>query len=259
MAYTLLGHDFTPPDLRAKVTGKAKYTEDFRVDGILFCRLLTSTMPHARVKIDATEALATDGVVAVLTADDVPPAAPPAEPILTNEPLFVGDRILAVAARSEELAQEAIDRIKVEYEPLPYVIDPLASLYPAGPDARTDGNVVTQQGVKQVKWTAADFATAGEALPMGAPGAEWSFGDVEAGFQQAKYVLDESFVTAALSHHCLEPRSCMAYWQGDKVFIYGSTQSQSAVMPALARLAGVEKALFERDQKRVRHADADEA
>jgi CO/xanthine dehydrogenase Mo-binding subunit len=241
MAYTLLGHDFTPPDLRAKVTGRAKYAEDFRADGMLFCRLLTSTMPHARVKIDATEALAMEGVVAILTADDVPAATAPAEPILTNEPLFVGDRILAVAARTEELAQEAIDRIKVEYEELPYVIDPLASLFPAGPDARSDGNVVVPgQGVKQVKWTAADFSAAGDALPMGAPGVEWSFGDVEAGFAQAKYVLDESFVTAALSHHCLEPRSCMAYWQGDKVFIYGSTQSQTAVMPNLARLAGVE-------------------
>jgi CO/xanthine dehydrogenase Mo-binding subunit len=241
MAYTLLGHDFTPPDLQAKVTGRAKYAEDFRADGMLFCRLLTSTMPHARVRVDATEALAMDGVVAILTAADVPPAAAPAEPILTNEPLFVGDRILAVAARSEELAQEAIDRIKVEYEELPYVIDPLASLFPAGPDARNDGNVVVPgQGVREIKWTAADFAAAGDALPMGAPGVEWSFGDVEAGFAQAKYVLDESFVTAALSHHCLEPRSCMAYWQGDKVFVYGSTQSQTAVMPNLARLAGVE-------------------
>lgn len=240
MAYTLLGHDFTPPDLAAKVTGTAKYAEDFRAEGMLFCRLLTSTMPHARVRIDATEALAMDGVVAVLTADDVPPATAPAEPILTNEPLYVGDRICAVAARSEELAQEAIDRIKVEYEPLPYVIDPLASLFPAGPDARSDGNVVTQQGVKSIKWTAAEFAAAGDALPAGAPGVEWSFGDVDAGFAAAAYVLDESFVTAALSHHCLEPRTSMAYWQGDKVFIYGSTQSQTAVMPNLARLAGVE-------------------
>jgi xanthine dehydrogenase molybdenum-binding subunit len=240
MAYTLLGQDFTPPDLQAKVTGKAKYAEDFRAEGMLFCRLLTSTMPHARVRVDATEALALEGVVAILTADDVPPATAPAEPILTNEPLYVGDRILAVAARSEELAQEAIDRIKVEYEALPYVIDPLASLFPAGPDARSDGNVVTPQGLKQIKWTAGDFATAGDALPQGAPGVEWSFGDLDAGFAQAKYVLDESFVTAALSHHCLEPRTCMAYWQGDKVFVYGSTQSQSAVMPNLARLAGVE-------------------
>jgi CO/xanthine dehydrogenase Mo-binding subunit len=244
MAYTLLGQDFTPPDLRAKVTGRAKYAEDFRAEGMLFCRLLTSTMPHARVKIDATEALAMEGVVAVLRAEDVPAATAPAEPILTDEPLFVGDRILAVAARSEALAQEAIDRIKVEYEPLPYVIDPLASLFPAGPDARTDGNVITGQGpstkLTSIKWTAGDFAAAGDALPMGAAGDEWSYGDVDAGFAAAKYVLDESFVTAALSHHCLEPRSCMSYWQGDKCFVYGSTQSQTAVMPNLARLAGVE-------------------
>jgi xanthine dehydrogenase molybdenum-binding subunit len=239
MAYTLLGHDFTPPDLRAKVTGRAKYAEDFRADGLLFCRLLTSTMPHARVTIDASEALAMEGVVAVLTADDVPAATGTAEPILTNEPMYIGDRILAVAARSEALAQDAIDRIKVEYEPLPYVIDPLASLYPAGPDARTDGNVVTSQGMKSIKWSAADFAAAGDALPMGAAGAEWSFGDVDAGLASAAYVLDESFVTAALSHQCLEPRSTMAYWQGEKVFVYGSTQSQTAVMPNLARLAGV--------------------
>jgi len=142
MAYSLIGKDFIPPDVRAKVTGSATYSEDFRPDGMLFCKLLTSPMPHARVTIDASEALAMEGVVAILTADDVPPATAPAEPILTNEPLFIGDRILAVAARSEELAQDAIDRIKVEYEPLPYVIDPLASLFPAGPDARSDGNAL---------------------------------------------------------------------------------------------------------------------
>jgi CO/xanthine dehydrogenase Mo-binding subunit len=239
MAYTLLGHDFTPPDLAAKVTGKAKYAEDFRTEGMLYCRLLTSAMPHARVKIDASEALAMEGVVAVLTADDVPAATAPAEPILTSEPMFVGDRILAVAARTESIAAEAVERIKVDYEPLPYVIDPLASLFPAGPNARTDGNVVTPQGVRSIKWTAADFAGDENVLPTGAPGVEWSFGDVDAGFAAAKYVLDESFVTAALSHHCLEPRSTMAYWQGEKVFVFGSTQSQSAVIPNLARLAGV--------------------
>ncbi len=241
MAYTLLGRDFTPPDLRAKVTGRAKYAEDFRAEGMLFCRLLTSTMPHARVTIDAAEALAMDGVVAVLTADDLPPTAAPAEPILTNEPMFVGDRILAVAARSEALAQEAIDRIKVQYEALPFVIDPLVSLYPSGANARTDGNVISRQAVQTVKWTAGDFAAAGEQqLPTGPAADEWSFGDVDAGMAAAKLVLDESFVTAALAHHCLEPRSCMAYWQNDKCFVYGSTQSQTAVVPNLARLANIE-------------------
>ena len=73
MAYKLLGKDFTPPDLRGKVTGKARYAEDFRAEGMVFCKLLLSPMPHARVtSIDTSDALAMEGVVGVLTAEDVP-------------------------------------------------------------------------------------------------------------------------------------------------------------------------------------------
>src|SRR5215475_12817324 len=108
MAYKLIGKNFTPHDVVAKVTGKAKYAEDFRADGMVFCRLLLSTAPHARVtKIDASEALKMEGVLGILTADDLPENKGPGEPILTKEPMFVGDRILAVAATSEALAQEA--------------------------------------------------------------------------------------------------------------------------------------------------------
>src|SRR5437667_7959874 len=72
----LVGHNYTTPDLIAKVTGKAKYAEDYRVDGMLFAKLLLSPMPHARVKrIDASAALAMPGVRAILTADDLPGAA----------------------------------------------------------------------------------------------------------------------------------------------------------------------------------------
>ncbi len=81
----LIGRDFTPPDLHAKVTGRAKYAEDIRADGMLFCRLLTSPMPHARVlNIDASEALAMEGVVAILTADELPEVTAPGNTILTN-------------------------------------------------------------------------------------------------------------------------------------------------------------------------------
>ena len=69
MSYKLIGKDFTPPDVVAKVTGKAKYSEDFRVEGMVFARLLTSPMPHAKVKnIDASEALSMPGVIGILTA-----------------------------------------------------------------------------------------------------------------------------------------------------------------------------------------------
>ena len=70
----LVGQNYTPPDLVAKVTGRAKYAEDYRAEGMLFCKLLLSPMPHARVtRIDASAALAMPGVKGILTADDLPP------------------------------------------------------------------------------------------------------------------------------------------------------------------------------------------
>jgi CO/xanthine dehydrogenase Mo-binding subunit len=242
MAYDLIGKNFTPPDIYGKVTGKAKYAEDYRAEGMVFCRLLLSPMPHAKVKnIDASAALKLKGVLAVLTANDVPAFPPPNNPILTNEPLYVGDPILAVAAESEQLAQDAIDLIKIDYEPLPFVVDPLESLHPGGPSARLDGNVANPRVKFQtIKWTARDFAAAGDnQLPTGKPAEEWTYGDLEAGFKEAKIVLDESFVIGAQSHHCMEPRSAMAYWQNGKVFVFGSSQSQSFMVPGLARYCGV--------------------
>jgi CO/xanthine dehydrogenase Mo-binding subunit len=246
MAYDLLGKNFTPPDVHAKVTGKAKYAEDFRVDGMVFLKILASPMPHARVtSIDASAALAMPGVHGVLTADEVTtnPRAP-GETILTNEPLFVGHPILAVAADTEELAADALEEIKVTYEELPFTVDPLQSLFPGGPNARSDGNVANLGlDLRTVKWTAQNFATASEGqLPMGEPVTEWSFGDVDAGFAAAKVVLDETFVTAGLGHHSMEPRSALSYWQNGKCFLYGSTQSQSFPIPGIAQLVGVEPA-----------------
>src|SRR5438045_8091491 len=137
----LVGQNYTTPDLVAKVTGGAKYAEDYRADGMLFTKLLLSPMPHARVRrIDASAALATPGVKAILTADEVPDLRG-AEKALTNEPLYQGEPILAVAAVDERTAAEAIERIDLDLEPLPFVVDPLESLRPAGPIGRLEGNV----------------------------------------------------------------------------------------------------------------------
>jgi xanthine dehydrogenase molybdenum-binding subunit len=249
MAYELVGKDFVPPDIHGKVTGKAKYAEDFRAEGMVFCRLMLSPMPHARVRnVDASEALAMEGVYGVLTADDVPAQPGTADQILTNEPVFVGQPLLAVAAIDEQTAQDAIDRIRIDYEELPFTVDPLESLYPGGPDARLDGNVIDNRltgppQLRSQKWTAADFASVpDDQLPTGEPMAEWSYGDVEAGFAAADLVLDETFVTAGTSHHSMEPRSAMAYWQNGKCFLYGSTQSQSFVVPDLANFLGIDPA-----------------
>src|SRR3984893_4873420 len=112
----LIGHDYTTPDLVAKVTGRAKYAEDYRADGMLFCKLLLSPMPHARVTgINTSAALAMPGVKAILTADDLPDLGG-AERALTNEPLYAGEPIVAVAAIDELTAAEAVGKMRVHLE-----------------------------------------------------------------------------------------------------------------------------------------------
>src|SRR5438094_5655137 len=230
----LIGKNYTPPDHIAKVTGKAKWAEDFRADGMLFCKLLLSPMPHARVKkIDLRAALAMPGVKAILTADDLPKLeGAGAERALTNEPLYQGEPILAVAAVDELTAAEAIERINLDLEPLPFVVDPLESLRPDGANGRLEGNVwfpaeggapaaggsPPRPKLQTLKWTDQDFADAPEgALPIGKAPEEWSYGDLDAGFRDAALVVDETFVVQSTGHQPMESRSAMAYWQNGKL------------------------------------------
>jgi CO/xanthine dehydrogenase Mo-binding subunit len=261
--HKLIGKDYATPDLYAKVTGKAKYAEDFRAEGMLFCKLLLSPLPHARVKqIDASEALAMPGVKAILTADDLPAPADTltdngtvvkaskwGERGLTMEPVYQGEPILAVAAVDELTAAEAIEKIRIDFEALPFVIDPLDTLRPGGPNPRTDGNIWRQPtpqnsspaSVVELKWTKAEFAEEEQGrLPMGKTPGEWSYGDLEAGFKNAALVLDETFVTPDTSHQTLESRTAMAYWQNGKVFIYTGTQSTAQTLPAIARWLNID-------------------
>jgi CO/xanthine dehydrogenase Mo-binding subunit len=264
--HKLIGKDYPTPDLFAKVTGKAKYAEDYRADGMLVCRLLLSPLPHARVKhIDTRAALAMPGVKAILTMDELPPPADSltdtgavivanknGERGLTMEPLYQGEPILAVAAVDELTAAEAIEKIRIDFEPLPFVVDPLETLRPGGPNARIGGNIWVRPPappstpgspsrtmppeVRELKWTAADFAAAKDGrLPMGKATDEWTFGDPDAGFKNAALVLDETFSTPNVSHHCLETRSAMAYWQNGKVYVYAGTQGTIQTVPAIAR------------------------
>jgi xanthine dehydrogenase molybdenum-binding subunit len=269
----LIGKNYQTPDMYAKVTGQAKYAEDYHAEGMLFCKLLSSPLPHARVKhIDTRAALAMPGVKAILTADELPPPAdsltdngtvikanPKSERALTMEPLYQGEPILAVAAVDELTAAEAIEKIEIDFEPLPFVLDPLDTLRPGGPNPRLEGNYWMQPPpptaaagspppspppptVGQLKWTHADFSSAKDGqLPMGKTPAEWSYGDVDAGFKNAALILDETFVTPDTSHQTLETRSAMAYWQNGKVHVYTGTQSTAQTVPAIARWLNIDR------------------
>src|SRR5436190_6736288 len=271
MAQKLVGQNYETPDLIAKVTGKSKYSEDFRADGMLFTKLLLSPHPHARVtRLDTSAAMAVPGVKAILTFDDLPAPSDAindngqrilanldGEVPLTNEPVYQGQPILAVAAVDEDTAVEAIERIVIDYEPLPFVVDPLVSLRPGGPNARTKGNYwfippppapgapppqsPPRPEIKEMKWTAEELADANAGhLPMmsGAPEA-WQYGDLEAGFKEAALVLDETFVTPDTSHQTLETRSAMAYWQNGKVHVYTGSQSTAQTVTGVARWVNV--------------------
>ena len=288
----LIGQNYTTPDLVAKVTGKAKYAEDFRVEGMLFAKLLLSPMPHARVtRLDTSAALAMPGVKAIVTADDLPGAADSVtdagavirantlgEKALTNEPVYRGEPILAVAAIDELTAAEAIEKIQIDLEPLPFNVDPVLSLRPGTPTARTQGNVWMQPAppppppagaaagargaapegagarggrgaapplpqIQELKWTEEAFADYDQGkLPKGKGTQEWSYGDLEEGFKTAVLVLDETFVTPNTHNQPLESRSAMAYWQNGKLYLHGSTQSTSQTVPAVARWVGIEPA-----------------
>jgi xanthine dehydrogenase molybdenum-binding subunit len=268
----LVGENYTTPDMIAKVTGKAKYAEDFRVDGMIFAKLLLSPYPHARIlHIDARKALAMPGVKGMITQDDLPAPAdsytdlgalikadPRGERGLAIEPVYQGEPILALAAVDELTAADAIEKIEVTYEQLPHVVDPLVSLRPGGPNARLEGNTWMRKPVAappaaapgqparptapppldvvEIKWTKEEFKDYEQGkMPMGKPADEWSYGDLDAGFKDAALVLDETFVTPNTSNQTLEPRSTLAYWQNGKLFVHAGSQSTIQSVPAIAR------------------------
>ena len=213
-------------------------------------------MPHARVlSIDTSEAMKMPGVKAIITVEDLPSpvagaslgegisASTLTERGLTMEPMYHGEPILALAAVDELTAAEAIEKIVIEYEPLPFSVDPIASLRPGGANARTQGNVwmrppapaggqapqakggapapPPRPEVVELKWTEADFAAAPPGqMPMGKAADEWVVGDIEAGFKEAALVIDRTWVGNNTSHQVLEPRSAMAYWQNGKLFLH---------------------------------------
>jgi xanthine dehydrogenase molybdenum-binding subunit len=236
--FKLIGTNHAPKDLVAKVTGKARYSEDFHADGMLFAKLLLSPVPRGRVRrLDTSRALAIPGVHAIATSEDFPAAEGNQEPVLTSEPRYQGQPIAAVAAVDETTAAEAVAALQLDIQRLPFALDPLDSLRPGGPDAREEGNVHGQQGLETIKWSAADMRRIeGDRFPEGEfEGlAGWEVGDLADAFARSAVVIEQAIVHQSQSHHPLEPRSSMAYWQNGKCYLHCSTQSAARTARAHA-------------------------
>src|SRR3990172_5410611 len=181
-------------DSREKAVGEARYTVDLRLPGLLHGRVLRSPHPHARLlHIDPAPALRLPGVRAVVTAADTPLVKfgipHNDEYIYPHERVrYVGDEVAAVAAVDEATAREALGLIRVEYEPLPAVFDPLEALAEGAPQLHdhVPGNVSTHGDISR--------------------------GDVQAAFREADLVLEEHFATSMVHPSFLEPSSCVAQW-----------------------------------------------
>ena len=242
--YRLIGTNQAPKDLRAKVTGRSRYAEDFRADGMLFTKLLLSPVPHGRVRrLDASRALAMEGVFAVLTADDLPEIEFGQEPILSNEPRYQGQPIAAVAAVDETTAAEAVAAIELQMETLPFTLDPLDTLRPGGPNPLAEGNAFEGFEVAEVKWTAAQMAALeGESFPdIDFPAVDgWEVGDIQDGFARSAVIIEQPILHQSQTHHPLESRSAMSYWQNGTCYLHCSVQSTARAHRAHAQGLGLE-------------------
>ena len=204
-------------DAWERVSGKAKYASDIYLPGMLYARILRSPYPHAKVvKIDVEKAKALPGVKAVLTFKEVPSFRWHADmPILTDIARFEGDDIAVVAAVDEERAREAIDLIKVDYEVLPFVLDPEEAMKPGAPKIHPQGNII-----------------GGKPLLL-------ERGDIEKGFKEADLVYESSYRTSLLQHVTSEPRVCVAHWEGGKLTLWDSTQYTFGPQPGLAKALNI--------------------
>ncbi|MFN8541336.1 MAG: molybdopterin cofactor-binding domain-containing protein [Thermomicrobiales bacterium] len=216
-AFSVVGKGLPRVEGAEKVTGRAVYAYDVRLPGQLYARVLRSPHPHARIRrIDTSRAAALPGVRAVLSSADETGITWYQEecPLFDTTLRLVGDEVAAVAADSEEIADDALRLIEVEYEPLPFVRALTAAQRPDAPKIHAGGNV------------------AGE--PQ-----EYARGNVEAGFRQAEVIIDEEYTTATAMHNALEPHGGTAMWEGGRLTLWCSTQSVFDVREQVAQKLGV--------------------
>ncbi|OIP87570.1 MAG: oxidoreductase [Rhodobacterales bacterium CG2_30_65_12] len=234
-AFKLIGTRVLRPDGLDKVTGRARYGADFAAPGMLFGAAVRSPHAHARIKrIDATRALALDGVKAVVTRADFPTG-------LTGEDwnlqencmagdvaLYDGHAVAAVAATSALLAQDAAKLIEVEYEPLPHVTDVDDAIKPDAPAIRPG---------------AADHSVPDGMPPNVVRYFEFGHGDLDAGFAEADIVRAQTYRTEATHQGYIEPQACVGQLGADgKGEMWVTTQGQWYVRWMCAAVLGLETA-----------------
>src|SRR3990172_3168350 len=219
--FTSVGVSVPRVDARDKVTGRAVYTADIHLANMVYGKILGSPIAHGRImRIDASQAEALDGVLAVITGKDVPDTMYGVSPARYDEYVLakdtvrhVGDEVAAVAAVDEKTAEKAGSLIEAEYEELPAVFDPIEAIKDGAPllHDRYKNNINTH--------------------------VDQNFGDVDKGFAESHYVREETFTGNHIYQSPLEPHAAIATWEHDgTLVIYTSTQVPHYVQYMLAHV-----------------------
>lgn len=228
---SVVGTSVKRSDTLEKVTGTALYAGDLALPGMLHGKIKRCDIAHARIKnIDTSKALAVKGVKSVLTYDNVPRVLHYGSPhprsasctkdqyIFDQVVRYWGEGVAAVAAISEEIAEEALRLIEVEYEPLPAVFTIEDAIKPEAPAIHDYGhgknNVLPPVVVRR--------------------------GDVEKGFAEADLIIEGEYALGRPMPAYMEPNVCVAQWDGNgKLTMWSSTQTAFMVRGALAEVLGV--------------------
>jgi 4-hydroxybenzoyl-CoA reductase subunit alpha len=219
--HRVIGKALRKVDAVAKVTGATRFADDLTLPRMLYCKLLRSTQPHARIiSVDTGAAEQLDGVRAVLTGRDLPipfgilPVSQDEHALCRDKVRFIGDPVAAVAATSEEIATAAADLIRVVYEPL--------RAFASAEDAATHPEPRIH-----------DYGDGGNLHKI----VDLEFGDVEESFTAADLVREDLFFFEGNTHLPMEQHAALASWSPDgKLTLWSSTQTPHYVHRALAKV-----------------------
>lgn len=219
--HTVIGQRLPRIDALGKATGETRYTADMRIPGVLHGKALRSPYPHAMIRhIDTSRARRLGGVSVVLTAEDTPKLrygmmVEDEYPLAVDKVRYIGDEVALVAAIDEDIAEEALGLIQVEYEELPAVFDPL--------EAMKDGAPLIHEAARNI-----------------AMEAHFQRGDVGRAFGEADHVIEEVFETSFHHQAYLEPTACLAEPSaGDRVTVWGPFQAVFYARDLVSKALGV--------------------
>jgi 4-hydroxybenzoyl-CoA reductase alpha subunit len=225
--YSVIGTNVHRVDGTEKVTGRAQYTFDIVLPGMLYGKILRSPHPHAKIlKIDTSQAEKMVGVKAVVTGKDTIgfkqgiwrrfPELCDEEILCRSKVRYIGDPVAAVAAIDEDTAEAALDLIEVEYEPLPAVFDPMDAIKEDAPQIH-DGVELNINVNRHIEW-----------------------GDVDEAFKKCDYIREDQFYCCSQHHMCMETHSALSSFGYDnKLTVYTSTQSSYYIQVLLAQMLGM--------------------